>query len=379
MRVLHVIGSLIHGGAEALLYRMATHPSTTEHRIVSFGPAAHYSPLLAEAGVVVDHLDATSPIDGPRALTRLVKIVKEARPDVIQSWMYRANVLGGLSGKLAGVPVVWGIHCSSFEHLSLLSRSWVYASAAMAGGVPSRIINCSARSAEIHARIGFDRAPVDVVFNGYDTSFFYPDPQRRAALRAQLGISDDQFLIGNVSRWHAQKDHGTLIRALQAMKAGGVGGWKCILVGRDLDDANPQLRELVAAADLTDEVACLGPRSDIDDVMRVLDLHVLSSAFGEAFPNVVAEGMASHTPSVVTDVGDSAYLVDKTGWVAPPSDPLCLARHIEAALEEWRDRPAEWLARGEAARARVEQNFTFERMIANYERIWFEVVGDTVK
>jgi glycosyltransferase involved in cell wall biosynthesis len=371
VRVLHVIGSLIHGGAEALLHRIATRPSEVEHQIVSLGPPAYYSELLERAGVRVDYLNAESAVGGLLAARRLVGIMRESGADVVQCWMYRSNVVAGLCAKAAGLPVVWGIHCSSFSELSMAAKAWVYLGGALAKRVPETIINCSSRSADIHAGIGYDPAVVQVVPNGYDTGVFLPDDARGHRLRAQLGIGPDVFLLGNVSRWHPQKDHRTLVEALRLFKARAPAKWHCLLVGRDVNSRNAELLELLRAADLEREVTCLGERSDVDDIMRALDLHILSSAFGEAFSNVVAEAMASGTPCLVTEVGDSGYLVGETGWVAPPRDPEGLAVLMETAMREWSDADrGTWRDRCEAARHRISANFTLARMVDAYEAIW---------
>jgi glycosyltransferase involved in cell wall biosynthesis len=122
-------------------------------------------------------------------------------------------------------------------------------------------------------------------------------------------------------------------------------------------------------------VVPLGPRSDIPNIARAFDLHVLASCGGEAFPNVVAETMLSQTPNVVTDVGDSAFMVGGSGWVVPPRDPQRLADAIIAAHREWEDDVGRWQARRAAARERIERNFSIDAMARAYEDVWRRVAG----
>jgi glycosyltransferase involved in cell wall biosynthesis len=103
-------------------------------------------------------------------------------------------------------------------------------------------------------------------------------------------------------------------------------------------------------------------RMDIPKVMNGIDILVLSSA-SEAFPNVVCEAMASGTPCVVTDVGDSAIIVDKTGWVVPPQNPVLLADAIHKAIADYRGNKT-------IARKRIVDNYSIDKMVEAYQDLW---------
>ena len=121
----------------------------------------------------------------------------------------------------------------------------------------------------------------------------------------------------------------------------------------------------------------LGQTNDISMVMNSLDLHVLSSSYGEGFPNVVAEAMACGTPCVVTEVGDSSLIVGKTGWIVPPKNPVRLSKAIENALNE-RDTP-KWKNRSKMARLRIEENFSITGMLNLYFKYWQRVYRNKLK
>jgi glycosyltransferase involved in cell wall biosynthesis len=373
LRILHVIGNLQNGGAEAVLYRLATARSTTEHHVVSFAGPGWYSEMLAAKGVNVYHLGVESRLGRAAAIPRLMGIMRRLKPNVVQAWMYRSNVVAGLCAALLRIPVVWGIHCSSLGPLSFGTRSWVYASSGIARFVPSYVVNCSTRSKELHERIGYSGLSQGVVHNGYDTEAFHPDEARRAQLRDQLGVPPGTFLVGTVARWHAQKDHPNLISALKVMSDAGDADWRCLFVGPDMVPDFPPLAEALSRAGIGDRVICAGPRRDVDDIMRGLDLHILPSAGAEAFPNVIAEAMASGTPCLATDVGDCAYMIGDTGWIVPPSDPAALAEVIGVAKSEWAAGGEAWRDRCARARQRIVENFTLARMVAGYEAVWRKV------
>lgn len=374
LRVLQVIGGLELGGAETLLYRLATHDiAGIAQDVVCLGPRGWYSDLLEQRGIAVRHLGMRSLPTTVGALGALRRHLRERQPDVIQSWMYVANALSGLLAPRTA-RVVWGIHNSSLDHVGLVSRICAQGGGAAARRLASFVINCSQRSAELHAPLGYAAAPNRVIHNGYDPEAFAPDEDARAATRAALGLDDNVFAIGSIARWHPQKDVPTLLRAVRMATDAGVP-LRCLLIGRGLGADNLQLNAEVRRNGCDALVMPLGPRSDVQELARALDLHVLASSGGEAFPNVVAETMLSSTPNAVTNVGDSALMVGDTGWVVPPRDPERLAAAITAAWTESTSQPQHWQDRRAAARSRMAENFTFEAMAEAYAEVWREVAA----
>lgn len=151
---------------------------------------------------------------------------------------------------------------------------------------------------------------------------------------------------------------------------------RCALVGPGMTKDNADLVALVKAHNLWEQVLLLGPRDDIPAVMNALDTHVLSSSFGEAFPNVVAEAMACGTPPIVTDVGDAALIVGDCGWVVAPKDAVRLAGAIADAMAAMGCAES-WQARKQACRERVTEEFSLARMTAAYRAVWQEAVAAT--
>jgi glycosyltransferase involved in cell wall biosynthesis len=282
--------------------------------------------------------------------------------------MYRSNLIAGIFGKLASKPVVWNIRASSLEPLRLGSKVLAYAGGVLAGWLPKAIINCSVESARIHARLGYDRTEGAVIPNGYDSATLHPDRESRKRTRGLLQVNEGTFLIGNIARWDSHKDIANLLRAVRIAQERGIPA-RCMLIGRGLTPENPALTQVLTDFGCHDTVIRLGERSDVRNLMRAMDLHVLSS-ISEGFPNAVAESMLSGTPNVVTDVGDSSLIVADTGWVVPPRDSQLLADAIVEAYHECSSSADKWNARGNAARNRIMENFSLDRMAHAYEQVW---------
>lgn len=373
LRVVHIIGGLELGGAETLLYRLVTEPMHgVEHELICLGKRDWYSDKLETAGIAVTHLDMNSPMAALRAMRTLRRALRASRADVIQSWMYIANLLAPIAARGSGIPIVWGIHNSSFEHVGRISRLSARVAGAAARFLTKFVINCSRRSSEIHARLGYSAVPNAVIHNGYDATVFQPDAKARVAMRTALGLHPGVFVIGSIARWHPQKDIPTLLSATKRAVA-EVREIRCLLIGRGLGPENDELQWEIESSGCDGLVLTLGERADVPDLARAIDLHVLTSSGGEAFPNVVAETMLSGTPNVVTDVGDSAFMVGDTGWVVRAGDSAGIGEAIVSAYREWSADKASWKRRRKEARLRIADRFSFAKMARAYEDVWRRV------
>lgn len=370
-RIYHVIAGLENGGAEAVLYRLCVKDRSCEHVVISLGSEGKYGSLLTRAGVKVHCLNMPRGRVTISGIRRLWRLLREGRPDAVQTWMYHADLLGGTTARLAGIrQVFWGIRHTTLSKADS-SRSAIIAAkicAVLSRYVPRQIICCAHRAADIHAKLGYDAGRMRVIPNGYDLDSFKPDSTAPSALRAIFGISSDVPLLGYVARYNPQKDHEALLRALGILQERGIS-FACLLVGSDVNEGNPDLTRLRETIALSASVHLVGPRDDIPFVMAGLDLHVMSSSFGEAFPNVLSEAMACGTPCVSTDVGDAAEIVGETGWIVPPSQPTLLADALQVAIGELGT--ADFQARREAARRRVAENFSIQTMISAFHSVWF--------
>lgn len=370
LRILHVITGLNLGGAETGLFRLAVADPEDSHTVISLTDEGTYGEALVAAGVPVHALGLSRRLPKPRALTRLFALVRAIDPDVVQTWMYHSDMLGGTVARLAGKKaIVWGIQNSTFDRATTPAARRLVARmcALVSRVVPARIVSVSHAGARIHLEAGYSRKKMTVIPNGYDVSRFAPSDLDRDRLRSEHGVPTETALLGMVARWDPQKDHATLLAALTRLNELD-RSWHCWLVGTDMTHTNLALARMLERSGVQRRVSLLGPRSDMPAVMNALDIHLLSS-FTEGFPNVVAEAMACGTPCVVTDVGDSAWIVGDTGAVVPARDPARLAEAVAKMIGQSRDNDA-WRMRREAARDRIAANFGMDRMVRRYREVW---------
>jgi glycosyltransferase involved in cell wall biosynthesis len=370
MFIVHIITGLNNGGAEAVLYRLVTNDSMHKHLIISLMDMGKYGPMLQKKGIDVLCLNIPKGKLTVSGVIKLWKALREHKPDVVQTWMYHADLIGGIVAKVAGVrKIVWGIH-----HTELVpgesSNSTIIISricAKLSSIVPKNIICCAERAVTVHSELGYNNNKMVVIGNGYELDHFTPNKSLGIDKRKDLNLSN-QLLLGMVGRFDSLKDHKNLLQALAILKNKELI-FKCLLVGPNMDEKNDQLMAWVEENNLRDNLLLLGPRADIPALMNALDIHILSS-LSEGFPNVLAEAMACGTPCITTDVGDAGLIVGRTGWVVPPKDSRALSVAIQQAFLEIEESPKAWGERKLASRQHIEKNFSIETMIKKYHAVW---------
>lgn len=384
MRVVHLISGLGQGGAETVLTRLVSH-SSSENIVISFGDDGVFGASLREAGIAVHTLNMRPGKIGFKDLIALRNLLKALQPDVVQTWMYHADLFGGMVARLSGFShIAWGIRNSgaSLKETSKTNYYLARVSAVLSRLIPQRIIVCGEQAAKIHAGWGYSADKMTVIQNGYNLEQWKPSLENRLQYRQQLGLSENTPVLGFVARWNPLKDHPSLLKAFSFAKKEYPEA-VLVLVGKGLEQSNESLMTLLIENNLRLEkdVKLLGMRNDVPQLMPALDIHVLSS-IAEGFPNVVSESMACGVPNVVTDVGDAAFIVGDNGWVAQPANPENLALKIKEALA-FLGKPASSLEQQQAfqqlqqkVRQSVLDRFSIETMVEHYEQTWSKMLKD---
>lgn len=375
MKVVHVIIGLEVGGAELMLRRLLLTQRSqgdlhaTVVSLTRLGPVGQW--LLGD-GFEVIALGMCTPLGAPRTWWRLYALLRRLKPDLVQTWMVHADLLGGLAARAAGIrAVVWGVRTTDFSVNPRATRAVRWLCARLSAAVPHTIVCAAEASRRAHVQAGYDARRMTVIPNGFDVDAWRPDAVAGAALRAALGLSPDRPVVGCVGRFHAAKDYANFVAA-----AGGVAArhpdCRFLLVGRGIDPANLALRAWIDATGHAEAFVLAGERRDVVACLSAMDVFVLASR-SEGFPNVVGEAMAVARPCVVTDVGDAAALLGDAGRVVPARDPQALATAVCELLELPAERRQ---ALGDAARARVAAEFSLDRAAERFTALQHAIVDD---
>ena len=370
IRLAFLISGLSTGGAEMMLYKLVTRMDRDkfEMRVVSLTGSGPVGERIRDAGIPVESLGMARGIPDPRMIFRFARWLKERNPDIIQTWMYHADLVGGVSARMSGgIPVVWNIRHSNLDHEdSKQSTLWTArACAVLSRWLPSKIVCCSHASKEVHRAMGYDENRMVVIPNGFDLDAFSPMQDAGTKMRRSLGLTRAAVLVGLAARFDPQKDHRTFFHAAGVLHR-EYPEVHFVLCGDDITWDNPRITSWIDGAAVRSVTHLLGRLDDMPSFQAALDVAVSSSSHGEGFPNVVGEAMACCTPCVVTDVGDSARIVGHTGIVVPPGNAAALIAALKRMVVLGDGRRE----LGLLARKRISEEYSLEKTVERYEEMY---------
>ncbi len=358
-----VITDLDVGGAERALTAMATQlqPARWRVKVFCLGGPGRLTEVLREANVPCECLcvHRRNPV---QAVVRLSRSLRRFRPDLVQSFMFHANLAARLSAPWAGCPwVVGGLRVAERGkswHLMLdrLTASFATGSVCVSQGV----LRFSRDVA------GLNPARLTVIPNGIDVR---PFEQATRLPRVEIGVPENAHLALYLGRLDPQKGLPDLLDAAQQV-IDARPDWHLALAGD-----GPMRGWLVARINdqcrLQGRIHWLGSRADIPALLKSADVLIHPSLW-EGMPNAVLEAMAASRPVIGTAVEGTEDLIvpGQTGWLVPPSNVGALTK----ALLEAVDSPECCLCYGEAGRRRVEKEFSLERTLAAYESLWARIL-----
>ena len=224
LHIVHIITDLYGAGAEDDAYKVLAHMDRTQFtaEVITLAGGTAVRKLIEAIDIPVQSLDLPPSLtSGPSGLWRLGRILNERPGALVQTWMYHADMLGGLSTLLAQrQPVLWDIQGSALDAATTpwTTRGVIKACAKLSWRLPRRIVCCGHTARRVHVELGYDGNRMVVIPNAVDVSQFKPDATARQDLRRELGLGHDEVVLGMAARFNPQKDHATLVRALALLR-----------------------------------------------------------------------------------------------------------------------------------------------------------------
>jgi len=365
LRVMYVVGHFVTGGAERHLLELWSRLDRErfEVEIVCFRREGQFLGAVESLGWPVHALEIGRRVYGPSGVRGLLRLVHHAlrfRPHVIHGYLFGPDLLAMLAGRLCGVPVV-AVAKRNLDAFETRRQARVQR---LVHRAATHVTAVSAAAAARVEAMGVPRRRITVIPNGVDAARF----GGAAGDRADLG-GNGGALVGSVGCLAPRKDYGTLLEALALLRRRGVP-FHAALIGDGPERAALEAR--AGALGLAEQVRFLGERADVERLLPVLDVFVLSSR-EEGMPNALLEAMAAGRPAVATAVGGTGEVLrdGETGWLVPPASPAALAAALADALEH----PAEARRRGEAARRAVHERLGVEAMVRGHEAFYAAAVA----
>lgn len=369
---MHVITGLEQGGAEAMLVRLlrGLDREFFSQSVVSLSTRGIYGDQVESSGIPLTALGMAGFASMPGCLVRLSREVRAFRPDIVQTWLYHADLMGLLASRAGSrASVVWNIRCSSLEPGDMPSSTrWLRWCLTRLSSRPEAVLFNSSAGQRAHHAIGYRPRHSLMLPNGFDLEVWRPDALKRMEFRAEIGVGNDTILAGMVARYHRLKDHKAFLIAAARLRH-SIPGIRFVLAGPGITWLNSSLVADIDRLGLKDSVILIGSRTDIPRVMAGVDF-LVSTSTSEGFPNVLGEAMACGVPCVATDVGDSGSIVGDTGRIVAPGDVDGLVMAVEELMASTAE---EKRVRSMRCRERIAENFELGQVLHRYAHVYREI------
>lgn len=336
MKIVHIIIGLNVGGAESMLQRLVIFGkknSHTQHIIISLTDLGVIGSNLQKQGVDVFTLGMTSLKSVPLTFFKLRRLLKRIHPDVVQTWMYHADFLGGIAAKSLGIrKIIWGVRTTDVtQGNSVLTVKLANLCSFLSYSIPDKIICAANASKDHHISLGYDKNKMLVIPNGYNIDELIANEKDGIELRKSLHLSPNDIIIGSVGRYNKVKNQSLFVEAA-AILIKYNSNLKFMLIGRDNNKNNIELTDKINRHNLMNYFILMDERDDIPKCMKAMDIFCLHSNT-EGFPNVLVEALAAGLSCVSTDVGDAKYILKEYGSIVTPNNSKDLAHGIQQQID----------------------------------------------
>jgi len=374
VKILHIINTLENGGAQSVLAQLLENwGDEQDHQmVITLRKQEPLSARIEALGVRVKHINLQPREVNIAKFLKLIQIIRSYKPDVIQTWLYHSDLIGGLAALLAGYSrVVWGVHhtTNNIRSLKPTTANVVRVLSVLSHLIPAYIICCSHSAYQTHLSLGYPKKKMIVILNGVDATRFQPSKSARGLIKNKLRLTHDVKLVGMFARYHPQKDHHTLFRAAGILVRRNPRV-HFVLAGESVDVSNEQLLAWSMEESIQNNIHMLGDRQDMPALIAGVDIITLTSSHGEALPQVLGEAMACGIPCVATNIGDVAEFLGGAGIIVEPQNPQSLADawHEILSLPE-----AEYKDLCLQGRKRICEFYNIKDMVNAYKSIYWKV------
>lgn len=364
MKITHVIIGLGVGGAELMLKRLVeglNGKDGMQHSVISLTEIGPVGQQLLDSGINVASLGMKNALSIPRTFIKLRRELKKQSPDIVQTWMYHADFLGGLAAKSLGIDnVIWNVRNTYLDSSGKFNAFFRKICAYLSHKVPKEIIYVSQSARSEHLKQNYRSGIGTVIGNGFDTEKYSFNPEYRKKYREELKLKESDFAVFSVGRYTPAKDHATFVEAI-CLAARANSNIKGVLVGRDI-----QLNYFGLSQTEKKHFIVTGQRADIAELLSAADVFCLHS-ITEGFPNVLGEAMSVGIPCISTNAGDAALIIKERKYVAAVGDVSCVSKKIIEMSKEFISARA---VIGNKNRKNIIENYSITSILEKYSSLY---------
>lgn len=335
-KILHIVPRMVQGGAEKLLIEVLRREGGQhDHQaLVLFGDGDE---RMTESVAPKVHVrQPKSDVELLRDTLNVRRWIAAQNPDGVVAWMYHASVLARLIVPTP-TPVMAYVHNTDLAvDAKPVERMAQKALARLARSPRMSLLYSGSAAQRYHeGALSYPSARANSLPNGVSLPTFTPDPARGRRARQELGIPDESFVFGAFGRFNPQKNWPLILDAVSAAarKAASV---RLIAAGRGVSFASDEFYDLVRARNLGDQVVALDSQADMARLYDAVDVLLIGSRYGEAFPLVLLEALAMGKPVIATALGSVPEVLDGLIEPIPAEEPeRFVAAAVDAATGVW--------------------------------------------
>jgi glycosyltransferase involved in cell wall biosynthesis len=360
LRIVHSEAATSFGGQEGRIFKEMTAMRARGHHVEAIcQPRAMLVERLSDAGFTVHTVDMDGPVNYVKGVAAVRRILKEGRFDVLNTHSRRDTVIAAMAGRLAGTPLIVRTRHLSNKVGSMWSYTWL----------PHRVTTVSDHVRHYLIERGVPANRAATVYS----PIVLPAPVEHSTLRDELGLADDDIVVGCVAVMRATKGHKDLIDAMVPLMASRpklhlvfVGGGSPVF---------EQTQDYVATLGLQDRIHLMGMRRDVPNLLAGFDIFALATQ-QEASGTVYVEAQASGLPVIGTNVGGVSEMFrdGETGILVPPKNPQALTDALQRLIDD----PDLRRRMGEAGRKMVWEDGVFSpaRLAESTEAVYLKWLAE---
>ena len=373
MKIFHIIPSLGIGGTEKVLERLVTNLKTYEHVIINLGYSGEIEKSLLKKNFYVKIFRITI-FNFPYILLKLLFFFNKEKPDLIQSWLYKADFITIFFRIIFNFKnIIWNIRATKTENFWNLKRKfqlWILSKFSLF--VPEKIICCGNKAMNVHILLGYPEKKMVLINNGIDYQrYFEKNDKNRNSLRSDFKIKKEQIILGCAGRFSYLKGIDNLIKGFNYIKKENKSKIVIAIAGRGMNINNKLINKLIKETNYESQFLLLDQLKDMPKFFKDLDCYCSPSRY-EGFPNVIVEAMSMGLPCIVSNAGDSEMIIGNCGICIGESRPENIGYGINKYYSLSR---IEKSLLSKNARKRIKDNFSLKKMCLDYDNLYKKIIN----